>query len=102
MLFRKIYSGVLVVGLSFFLSQSYSGGLLAEDAASEKDDGDIRMYEAASITVTAQKREENVQEIPEAITAFTETELEDAGVETVADVIDMIPNLSVSHYQEAG
>lgn len=61
--FRKIYSGVLVVGLSFFLSQLYSGGLLAEEVVSERDDGDIRMYEAASITVTAQKREEDVREV---------------------------------------
>ena len=97
---RKIYSGVLAVGLSFFLSQSYSGGLLAEEVVSEKDEGDIRMYEAASITVTAQKREEDVREVPASITAITDTELEDAGVETIADVIDMIPNLSVS--QEFG
>ncbi|PWW80954.1 hypothetical protein CR164_12780 [Prosthecochloris marina] len=90
------FKKMLVAGLCFFLPQLYSGCLLAEDDVLEKDDGDIRVYEASSITVTAQKREESVQKVPAAITAITETELEDAGVETIADVIDMIPNLSVS------
>ncbi|WP_320043701.1 TonB-dependent receptor [uncultured Desulfobacter sp.] len=51
-------------------------------------------YELQPITVTANKSSENIQKVPMAITAFTETELEDAGVETIGDVIDMIPNLT--------
>lgn len=96
MSFRKIYTGLLAAALSFFLLLLHSASLFAENAESKTDAENIHMYQAKPITVTAQKREENVQEIPEAITAFTETELEDAGVETIADVIDMIPNLSVS------
>ncbi|WP_320044939.1 TonB-dependent receptor [uncultured Desulfobacter sp.] len=51
-------------------------------------------HELQPITVTANKSSENIQKVPMAITAFTETELEDAGVETIGDVIDMIPNLT--------
>lgn len=46
-------------------------------------------------TVTAQKREEKIQKVPVSITAFTQIELEDAGVESIADVIDMIPNMTM-------
>ncbi len=90
------FKKVLVTGLCFFLVLPYSAGLLAENTVMETEDEEIQTYQAASITVTAQKREENVQDVPAAITAITETELEDSGVETVADVVDMIPNLSVS------
>ena len=52
-----------------------------------------KAFEVESITVTAEKRAEDIQDVPVSITAFTETELEDAGVETIADVINMIPNM---------
>ena len=52
-------------------------------------------YKLESLTVTADKREENIQEVPIAVTAFTETELEDAGVETIGDVIEIIPGLTL-------
>lgn len=47
-----------------------------------------------SITVTAEKRKENIQEVPMAITAFTETTLEDADIEDVDDIVEFIPNMT--------
>jgi iron complex outermembrane receptor protein len=49
-----------------------------------------------AITVTADKREENIQEVPAAISAFTEIDLEDAGITSVQDVISMVPNMTLS------
>lgn len=51
-------------------------------------------YQLDSMTVTAEKRDENLQDVPMAITAFSAKELEDAKVETIADVIRMVPGLS--------
>jgi iron complex outermembrane receptor protein len=46
-----------------------------------------------TITVTADKREENIQDVPVAITAFTEIALEDAGIEDIDDAIEFVPNM---------
>ncbi|WP_419657229.1 TonB-dependent receptor [Desulfosarcina variabilis str. Montpellier] len=57
---------------------------------------DEAAYQLDSVTVTAEKREENVQDIPSTISVLTETEIEDAGIETISDVIDMIPNMTIN------
>ncbi|GMG87555.1 TonB-dependent receptor [Biformimicrobium ophioploci] len=44
------------------------------------------------ITVTAQKRAQNMQEVPVAVTAFGSDDLEQAGVETIADLERISPN----------
>lgn len=44
------------------------------------------------IVVTAQKREQNLQDVPIAVTAFSATEMENAGVATIADLEKSSPN----------
>ena len=45
------------------------------------------------ITVTANKMEENVQDVPQSITVIDEFMLEEKGIKNVADVINEIPNM---------
>ena len=45
------------------------------------------------ILVTARKRTETVQEIPESFTVFSESQIEDAGITRMKDVADLTPNL---------
>ena len=45
------------------------------------------------IVVTAQRRQENVQTVPIAITAFTPAELERRNIDTTQDLIRFIPNM---------
>ena len=47
------------------------------------------------ITVTARKRDESLQEVPIAITAFTEQTIEKAGIERPADFIGLMPNVTI-------
>jgi len=47
------------------------------------------------IVVTARKRSESLQDVPIAITAFTETSIEQAGIERPADFITLIPNVTI-------
>jgi len=47
------------------------------------------------IVVTARKRSENLQDVPIAVTAFTERTIEQAGIERPADFIGLIPNVSI-------
>ncbi|WP_320044295.1 TonB-dependent receptor [uncultured Desulfobacter sp.] len=49
--------------------------------------------ELETITVTAQKREENLQEVPSSISVLSRFQIEDAGIQNTKDVIRYIPNL---------
>lgn len=48
-----------------------------------------------NMTVTAQKQEENIQDVPMAITAFTAQGIEDAKIESISDLADIVPSLMV-------
>ena len=47
------------------------------------------------ILVTAQKRTENLQDVPIQVTAFTAQTIEDAGIGTTQDFVDLVPNMSL-------
>jgi iron complex outermembrane receptor protein len=47
------------------------------------------------VVVTARKRAESLQEVPIAITAFTEQTIERAGIERPADFISLMPNVTI-------
>jgi iron complex outermembrane recepter protein len=48
-----------------------------------------------TVTVTAQKREENVQEITTSITVLSDTAIEDAQIESTKDLSGYVPNLRI-------
>nr|WP_319395836.1 TonB-dependent receptor [uncultured Desulfobacter sp.] len=54
-----------------------------------------------TITVTAQKTEENVQEVPVAISVFDDVALEDRMVETLDDIAKYTPGLTIINYGAA-
>ncbi|MCH9696011.1 MAG: TonB-dependent receptor [Gammaproteobacteria bacterium] len=47
------------------------------------------------VVVTARKRDESLQEVPIAITAFTEQTIAKAGIERPADFISLMPNVTI-------
>jgi len=54
------------------------------------------------VIVTARRREESFQEVPIAITAFTEADIEAAGVERPQDFISLTPNVTLVETQNQG
>ena len=52
-----------------------------------------QQYELEEIVVTAQKREEGLQDTPIAISAFTAAAIEDKGIDNIAQIADFTPNL---------
>ena len=54
------------------------------------------------ITVTAQKQEQSVQDVPMAITAFTGQGIEDAKIESISDLADLVPNLMIFNLGKIG
>ena len=58
-------------------------------------------YDLETITVTAQKREENVHDVPMNVSVFSDIQLEDAGIENTLDLTHFIPNVYMK-YSTAG
>ena len=54
------------------------------------------------VLVTARKRAESYQEVPIAITAFTQLEIEKAGIEKPIDFIALTPNVTLTNTQNVG
>ena len=50
------------------------------------------------VLVTAQKREQSLQEVPIAISAVSGELLEQTGVNTITEIIPMVPGLSGADY----
>ena len=67
-------------------------GFNTNSFAADKHSNSLGLEE---ITVTADKREENLLDVPTAITAMTDLDMEDAGIEDVEDVVDYVPNMKV-------
>ena len=77
---RKFVRLLLVTGLMAAIGvpvqvQAQGGGILEE------------------ITVTARKREENLQDTPAVISAFTENMIESIGVSSMRDYANLVPNM---------
>ena len=59
-------------------------------------------YTIEEVVVTARKTEENLQDTPIAVTAFTSKEIETRGLVDVADIGDSSPNVQISSSGSAG
>ena len=70
-----------------------------ETAQDEKARGE---YELGTMTVTAQKQEENVQEVPMSITVFDSLDIEDKKIESIRDMADFVPNLMIYQHGLSG
>jgi len=66
-------------------------GYAAEENAASGPDDTLKLEQ---IVVTARRVEENLQNVPDAITVFSEAKLADFGVKTIEDVSNLTPNLS--------
>lgn len=77
---------------------SVTAGLLIfpslASAQAESEEDEVRRIE--TIIVTAQKQEENLQDVPLAITAFTGDFLEDLGIRDAMDLMLLSPSLNFS------
>lgn len=76
-------------------------GVFSQSAAAQSDSdrgapaaSPVRPSALEEIVVTAQRRSEKLQDVPIQITAFTSQAIEDAGIESTADVIAQVPNVT--------
>jgi len=83
----------LITSTALCLAMPMQGAIAAED-------DNILVLE--EIVVTSRKRAENLQAVPDAITAFDSVAIENAGIDDVQDFIDLTPNISMRETFRAG
>ena len=100
---RKPDRRMLVVAVAAVLGTMVAAQLYAQEAANvaaqagQEDDEEATTL--AGLTVTAQKREEALQDVPISITALPEQLLLDTGVRDVKDLQVLVPGLTVTSTQ---
>ncbi|MBY8821784.1 TonB-dependent receptor [Sphingomonas colocasiae] len=72
----------------------------AQDTGAQEAQGETMGVE--DIVVTARLRNENLQDIPLAVTAFSEQSIADRKIEGVSDFLSATPNISINQSQSAG
>ena len=80
---RQLMSRTAVLAIA---ATCYAGPALAQSADADRQDGEI--------VVTAQKREQNLLEVPLSIQAVSGKQLEEQGTKELNDLIESIPGAS--------
>ncbi|MFN8625692.1 MAG: TonB-dependent receptor [Candidatus Binatia bacterium] len=90
-----VVGGTVIVRavLTVVLGLMTSSGGWAQTSTGKKDAG--RGAEVEEMTVTARKRQENVQEIPVSVSAIGSTAIEEKGLTNVVSLTETVPNLHV-------
>ena len=79
------------------IATSVSAVLLHASVLATTASAQDRSMALEEITVTAERRESNLQDVPVAVSAFDETELERRQAYNVLDVMTNVPNLAVTN-----
>ncbi len=74
--------------------------LLAVSAVHAQDD-DTETRRLGTVTITAAKKEQTLQETPIAVSVVDETVIEKAGIQDLSDLQTLVPSLRVDTYQSA-
>ena len=85
----------LSYALTLALAALPAGQVLAQDQAAAAEPEKTEAEQLGTITVTARKRQETLQEVPIAVTAFSAQKLDDFNVEDLSDLDAQVPNLTV-------
>ena len=81
----------LAIGLTLSLAAFHASA--QETAATEPASGEAVTLDA--VQVTARKREETLQEVPVAVTAFTAETLDKLNIRDISDLDSQVPNLTI-------
>jgi iron complex outermembrane recepter protein len=104
---KKGSNGVVQTGFIWVLLLLGIVGWTVGDTVVLAEETDTQMasrqtLEMEVITVTAQKQEENVQEVPVSVTAMGQTEIEDRKIESIGELSDFVPNFMINYEGGSG
>ena len=75
-------------GLAAVLATIFGGS----PAIAQQDAGNSAMLE--EVVVTAQKREQNLQDVPIAISAFSDSQVRESGIQRIEELADISPSIT--------
>lgn len=81
---------VLAAAIGFFVASGNTQPIVAQELGEESE-----IWELDEIIVTAQKREQNIQDVPISIAAIGSKELRDLGIVNLQDLAGAVPGLTV-------
>ena len=79
--------------LSFAITALIAAPAGSAVAQEQNEASDVRMLE--EVTVTARKRSESLQDVPESIQAISSKEIMDAGLKSMEDYVRFIPSMNI-------
>ncbi|WP_419657278.1 TonB-dependent receptor [Desulfosarcina variabilis str. Montpellier] len=104
---KKGLDGVVQAGFTWVLLllgiiswTAGAGVVLAEET--DRQTGSRKAVELETITVTAQKQEENIQEVPVSVTVMSQTEIEDRNIESIGELSHYVPNFMINNEGASG
>lgn len=87
--------GAHALGIGILYMVLLAAGITPRAMADTGGLDDSKAIALENITVTANKMEEELKDVPQSITVIDEYMLEEKGIKNVADVINEIPNMSI-------
>lgn len=91
---QKLNAITIAMAIAFSLPAAAQNAAAATDTTAAKaEDNDIAIE---VISVTATKRKTKLMETPVAISALSEAQLRQSGVNNVKDIADLVPGLDIS------
>ncbi len=79
-----------------------AGLMLAAPAAAQDQAAETQAVSENEIIVTATRRDQNLQDVPAAVTAFTSASIENAGIERPGEFINLTSNVNLVETQNSG
>lgn len=86
-------------GLAYSSMVAASSAMISLPAMAQDDAVSLMLEE---VIVTAQKREQNLQDVPIAVTVFNSKKIEELGIESFVDYALMMPNVSFKSFGAPG
>ena len=83
-----------MIAVAFSITASFIATLFITAPLQAQEADDSAEVLVDQIVVTARRRDESLQDIPESVTVFSADQIERAGISSLRDVADLTPNLS--------
>ncbi|GAA0468842.1 TonB-dependent receptor [Parasphingorhabdus litoris] len=90
--FKHYASRIVIAAISANLC---AGAVQAQTAEPSESQGESANNQLNTIVVTAQRREENLQDVPAQVSAFSADQIVDAGINSTQDFVDLVPNVAL-------
>ncbi|MEA3415677.1 MAG: Plug domain-containing protein [Thermodesulfobacteriota bacterium] len=92
----------VTVVLNLFLAPSAAAQEEKSKQETEQEKKSPEEYGLETMTVTVQKREEDIQDVPASVTALSDIQIEDAGIESTNEIHTFVPNFTAFELGGAG